>query len=121
MERIEVCKSEEIVEGQPFVFKKGDQSLIVSRIKGKVQAISAKCPHLGLSMARGKISDGVIQCPWHGSRFDICTGRNVDWVNSVAGIHMPKWSHKLLGLGKQPAPVATFEASEEKGRVFVQV
>jgi nitrite reductase/ring-hydroxylating ferredoxin subunit len=121
MKRTQVCKSGDVVEGVPFSVKAGEHSLIVTRIKGKIQAISAKCPHLGMSMARGKISEGAIQCPWHGSRFDVCTGRNLDWVNSFAGIPMPKWSHKIIGLGKQPAAVATFESSEENGAVFVNL
>jgi nitrite reductase/ring-hydroxylating ferredoxin subunit len=41
-----------------------------------------RCPHLGFSLTRGpgglKYEDGVVQCPWHNSRFNVCTGENLD-------------------------------------------
>jgi hypothetical protein len=34
---------------------------------------------------------------------------------------MPRWAQGLMALGKEPAPIRTFETSEESGRVFVSV
>jgi phenylpropionate dioxygenase-like ring-hydroxylating dioxygenase large terminal subunit len=36
------------------------------------------CPHLGGPLDQAPVSGGCVQCPWHGYRFDLCTGRNVD-------------------------------------------
>ncbi len=119
MKKIEVGKSIEISESKLHPVEINGEVILLTRIKEKVYAISNKCPHLGFSMSRGKISEGAVQCPWHGSRFDICTGENLDWVNAFAGIEMPKWSHRLIALGKDPAPLKTFEASEENGIVYV--
>lgn len=121
MAAVKVCNSEEVVEGAALSVTAGGHKLLLTRVNGAVQAISARCPHLGMPLARGKIADGAITCPWHGSRYDVCTGRNLDWVNSFAGIPMPAWSHKLIGLGRQPAPIDTFVAEDKEGAVFVTI
>ena len=119
MSRVAVAASSEILENEVHVVKHGGLSIALTRINGSVRAFENKCPHLGLALARGKIQEGAIKCPWHGSRFDVCSGRNLDWVNSVAGIPMPQWSHKLIALGKEAAPIRVFEATEENGQVML--
>jgi nitrite reductase/ring-hydroxylating ferredoxin subunit len=121
MARVEVASSVEVREGSLHAARVGQRSLLLTRIQGKVHAIENRCPHLGLSLARGKLSDGTIRCPFHGSRFDICSGRNLDWVNSVGGLPLPEWSRKLVALGKQPQPLTVFQASEDKGTVYVEI
>jgi nitrite reductase/ring-hydroxylating ferredoxin subunit/uncharacterized membrane protein len=36
-----------------------------------------RCPHRGGSLADGCLVDGTVQCPWHGSQFEVKTGRVV--------------------------------------------
>lgn len=36
-----------------------------------------RCTHRGASLADGCLIDGTVQCPWHGSQFDVRTGRVV--------------------------------------------
>jgi nitrite reductase/ring-hydroxylating ferredoxin subunit len=36
-----------------------------------------RCPHRGGSLADGCLVDGTVQCPWHGSQFDVKTGHVV--------------------------------------------
>lgn len=38
-------------------------------------AISATCPHAGGPLDEGELQGGVVQCPWHGSRFRLRDGR----------------------------------------------
>ena len=33
--------------------------------------------HLGGSLSDGKLEDGIVTCPRHGSQFDVRTGKNV--------------------------------------------
>lgn len=121
MSKMEVAKSAQVIEGGVHVASAGGHSIALTRVAGAVRAFENKCPHLGLSLARGKIENGAITCPWHGSRFDICSGKNLDWVNSFVGIPMPRWSHSVISLGKSPAPVRTFDASEADGAIFVDL
>jgi nitrite reductase/ring-hydroxylating ferredoxin subunit len=117
----DVASSSEIKEEATHAARVDGVRLLLSRVGGMVHAIENKCPHLGLSMARGKVIGSVIQCPWHGSTFDMCTGNNLDWITSVAGMKVPDWSKSLIAFGKQPTSVRTFAAREENGRVLVDL
>ncbi len=119
MTQIEIAATN-IDEGKTQVVSVGKFSVVLARVKGKVYAFQNKCPHLGLSLARGKIEGTTIRCPWHGARFDICSGENVEWCNAIpGGLTMPDWTHKMIAMGKRPAPLHLFEAREENGRVYV--
>ncbi len=61
----------------------GAKVIVVQDAEGLCAAHN-KCPHLGLSLTSGpggrKYADGVIQCPWHNSRFVVRSGENLDWA-----------------------------------------
>jgi len=53
--------------------------VLVVNYKGSFFAIEAFCSHAGLSLEEGFLTeDGRVVCPWHGSVFDVRTGRVVD-------------------------------------------
>lgn len=89
----------------------------------RVCVVSDRCPHLGFSLTKGpggkNYADGVITCPFHNSRFDVCSGDNLDWTPGFAGRTAPRWSRKLIAMGRKPAPLTTFEASIQGGDVVV--
>ncbi len=37
-------------------------------------AINDFCPHMGASLAGGHFEDGIVVCPWHAWRFQVCDG-----------------------------------------------
>lgn len=37
---------------------------------GHPRVLDARCPHRGMSLARGRIVDNCLECPYHGWRFD---------------------------------------------------
>jgi nitrite reductase/ring-hydroxylating ferredoxin subunit len=99
--------------------------LIVERQGDEVHAARNRCPHLGFSLTRGpgglRYEDGVVQCPWHNSRFNVCTGENLDWVTGFAGRHVPKWSQRMITLGRRPRGLDTVPAAVRDGDVYVTV
>lgn len=122
MNQIDIASAADVVEGKAHLATAGKLSLLLTRVDGRLQAFENRCPHLGLPLARGRIDNGAIRCPWHGSSFDICSGENLDWCTSIpGGVQMPSWTHKLIALGKKPAPLRRFEVREEKGRIYVNV
>ncbi|MEQ1689070.1 MAG: Rieske (2Fe-2S) protein [Sphingopyxis sp.] len=46
----------------------------VTLVDGSVHAVPLVCPHQGLPLNCEPDADGILQCPWHGYRFDVRTG-----------------------------------------------
>jgi nitrite reductase/ring-hydroxylating ferredoxin subunit len=107
--------------------KAGDITVVVVRQSADPDTVCVvldKCPHAGLSLTkgpRGTYDDGVITCPWHNSKFDVCSGENLDWVPGVAGVKVPQWSRRLLALGKQPTGLQVLNARVSDGEVIVDI
>ncbi len=47
-------------------------------VDGEWCAFKARCPHSFGPLDDAPVVNGVIQCPWHGYRFDVRTGANLD-------------------------------------------
>ncbi|MFL5286379.1 MAG: DUF2231 domain-containing protein [Rhodopila sp.] len=45
--------------------------------EGQVHAIGARCSHTGGPLDQGWVLEDTLVCPWHGSRYDLRTGRPV--------------------------------------------
>ena len=107
----------------PTQIKANGQTLLVLRTADDpddVCVVVDKCPHAGLSLSkgpRGGYADGVITCPWHNSRFDMCSGENLDWTPGVAGVNVPRWSRKLIAMGKSPAPLDVLAVTITDGEI----
>ena len=50
------------------------KSVLLSMVNGEVYAIDAVCSHEGGPLEEGILDGFEVECPWHGSRFDIRTG-----------------------------------------------
>lgn len=121
MNKVNIGRLTDFPVGTPRVVRAGVTTIIVNRTETGLCAVANRCPHLGLPMASGKVEGNVITCPFHGSKFDMCTGENLDWVTSFAGAKLPEWSRRFVAMGKQPTPIETFKVTVENGEVFVLV
>ena len=45
---------------------------------GEICAISATCNHFGGPLEQGDREGDTVVCPWHKSRFDLCSGEAID-------------------------------------------
>lgn len=77
----------------------GDHRVAMFRIGDDVYAIGDRCSHAEASLAEGEVFGTEVECPRHGSEFDLKTGEP----------------------GALPAtrPVPTYEVSVEDGTVFL--
>jgi nitrite reductase/ring-hydroxylating ferredoxin subunit len=48
---------------------------------GELIAYSTQCPHLLGPLGESEVRDGIVECPWHGYRYDIRTRRCVSGAN----------------------------------------
>lgn len=51
-----------------------DTRVVVARSEGEVVAFHDRCTHRGGPLSDGMLACGIVQCPWHGSRFDVRSG-----------------------------------------------
>src|ERR1051326_8762022 len=51
-----------------------DENICVVNIEGKYHAIGSICTHEGGPLADGTLEGYEVECPWHGSKFDVRTG-----------------------------------------------
>lgn len=65
---------DEIPEGTPVKAKLGAQNLVLVRNGEKILGLHDQCAHAGGPLSQGRFLDGQIECPWHGSRFELATG-----------------------------------------------
>jgi nitrite reductase/ring-hydroxylating ferredoxin subunit len=56
----------------------GNVSVLLVRIDGTIHAIRETCSHLGGPLSEGKLQDGTVTCPWHGSQFRLDDGSVVN-------------------------------------------
>jgi len=73
-EFVQIATTSEIQAGRMKVVQYKGQAVCLANIGGKYYAIRNTCTHLGGPLAQGKLEDHVVECPWHGSRFDLTTG-----------------------------------------------
>ncbi len=56
------------------IVKLWNMEVALANIDGRFFAMPNKCTHQGGPVGRGKLIGSVVQCPWHGSKFDFKTG-----------------------------------------------
>jgi len=67
----------EIKEGEVIEARAGDTPVALCRVDGKIHALDDNCPHAFAQLSQGFVEGGEIECPLHGARFEIATGRCV--------------------------------------------
>jgi 3-phenylpropionate/trans-cinnamate dioxygenase ferredoxin subunit len=72
-----IGKLEEVPEGQAKVFEVGGRRLAVCHADDGIFAIDDVCTHDGGPLGEGELNDHQIECPRHGARFDIRSGKAV--------------------------------------------
>ena len=71
---IRVCTTAELLPGEFRHVYDGDTPIAVFNIDGELYAIADVCTHDGGELTGGIIEGYEIECPRHGSRFDIRSG-----------------------------------------------
>lgn len=74
MEWIRIGEADSFVEGGTRVDIAGHR-LAIFRIGGEFYVIGDRCSHADASLAEGELFDYDVECPRHGSEFDVRTGR----------------------------------------------
>ena len=74
---VKVANTKDIQPSRMKEVEVNSEKVCLANVEGKYYAIGNVCTHLGGPLAQGKLEGYEVQCPWHGSRFDITTGKVV--------------------------------------------
>jgi 3-phenylpropionate/trans-cinnamate dioxygenase ferredoxin subunit len=74
MTEVKVAPLAELPEGRGVRVEVGEHRIAVFRIQDAVYAIGDRCSHAEASLAEGELFDTEVECPRHGSEFDLATG-----------------------------------------------
>lgn len=72
-----VCNQAELTEGQIMLARVGHERVAVGKCADGMFAFADHCTHKGGPLSDGSLVGCTVQCPWHGSQFDIRNGRVV--------------------------------------------
>ena len=100
---IEICRVEELPPGERKLVEWDDLEIGVFNCGGDILAIEDRCSHDDGDLVQGEFdADGcTVECPRHGSRFDLRTGKPLT---------LPAY-----------VPVDTFPVSVEDGVIKLEV
>ena len=79
----------------------GDRRLVLARTEQGYVAFDDRCTHRGGPLSDGTLACGHVQCPWHGSQFDVHDGS--------------------VKHGPAENPIGTYEVETKAGRVLLKV
>ena len=97
--RIEVGSLDSLPRETGIRVTVGDERIAMFRIGEDVYAIGDRCSHAEASLAEGELFGTDVECPRHGSEFDVTTGE----PRSLPAT----------------APVPTYQVAVEEGTVFL--
>lgn len=98
---VRVLNHNEVTEGHPRLVVLGDTEVAVFQVDGEFYALDDLCSHAEASLSEGDQRGAIIECPRHGGRFDIKTGK---------AKHFPAFS-----------AVRTFPVKVEDGAIYIDV
>ena len=96
---IDAAAVDELGMDQMKLLRAGGKRIVLARIERGHVAFDDRCTHKGGPLSDGTLACGVVQCPWHGSQFDVRSG--------------------AVAQGPAEASIETYHVVERDGRVYV--
>lgn len=96
-----VARTDELEVGQMKLVRVDGRRIVLGRTEEGFLAFDDRCTHRGGSLADGSLICGTVQCPWHGSQFEVRTG--------------------AVRAGPAQEPIRTYRVEEDGGEVRLVV
>jgi nitrite reductase/ring-hydroxylating ferredoxin subunit len=58
----------------------GQDEIVLANVGGTIYAMRGVCNHAGGPLPEGTLEGSVITCPWHGAKWDVTSGKNVEFA-----------------------------------------
>jgi uncharacterized membrane protein/nitrite reductase/ring-hydroxylating ferredoxin subunit len=98
---VEIADSNELKPNQMKLVHLGNKRIVLGRTETGHVAFEDRCTHKGGSLAGGTMICNTVQCPWHGTQFDVNTGQ--------------------IKAGPGNEPIKTYTVTEANGKVYLAV
>lgn len=79
MGKVAVGKTGEIPAGKMVAVQAGGKEILVANVDGKYYAMGDICTHAGANLHEGELKGKELTCPWHGSKWDVTTGKLIQF------------------------------------------
>jgi nitrite reductase (NADH) small subunit len=73
---VTVARVDEIPPGTVKSVRAGEDEFALANFQGEFYATQHACLHLKGPLGQGRLEGPLLQCPWHGWRYDVRTGLN---------------------------------------------
>jgi len=73
-EAVVVAQAGDLQPDQMMLVRAGSRRIVLARSAAGWTAFDDRCTHHGGTLADGTLACDTVQCPWHGSQFDVRTG-----------------------------------------------
>ena len=95
-----VAEADELKVDQMKLVRVRDKRIVIARSENGYVAFDDHCTHRGGSLAGGTMICGTVQCPWHGSQFDVVTGE--------------------VKAGPAKEKINTYDVEERNGKIYLK-
>jgi uncharacterized membrane protein/nitrite reductase/ring-hydroxylating ferredoxin subunit len=99
--KVELKDLDKLLVNQMKLFHINNKRIVVGRTETGFAAFDDRCSHRGGSLADGVMICGTVQCPWHGSQFDVRNG--------------------LLKAGPANENIKTYSIKEENRKIILEL
>jgi len=118
---IEVAKVNEIPSGQMKHAEVNGKEVLIANVSGKFYAMSDRCGHMNALLSMGNLTGNTVTCPFHGSKFDVITGKKLTEPNLAPPQGMeplpPTWQKFFENVGQLMANIKTHDQIKYETRV----
>ena len=72
---VKIARTEDVPVGKAKIYDVDGRQIALCNVDGAFYAIDDECTHDGGPLGEGELEGDEIECPRHGARFDVKTGR----------------------------------------------
>jgi nitrite reductase/ring-hydroxylating ferredoxin subunit len=91
---VKVAQVGDIAPGKCKPVRVGNEEILLSNVNGTIHAISDICSHAYAALSEGDLSGEEIECPLHGSAFNVISG---ECQNPPANENVPVYPVRIDG------------------------
>jgi nitrite reductase/ring-hydroxylating ferredoxin subunit len=71
---VKVASTKELASGQMKKVEAEGKIILLVNLEGEYYAVGNRCTHMGCMLSNGTLKGDNVQCPCHGSTFNVKTG-----------------------------------------------